>query len=180
MQGGIAASAAALDQTTRTDPDTGAVTRSVQTEGVEISLTQLLPDQVRAFYVARGFELADAEIFASACVFMTVFRNLSAPGEVHFRLTDWTLRGDDGEQPLPALDTWMERWEALNVLPSARLAFRWAQFPPEQVYAQGEWNQGMLATGRQPGHRFDLIARWTVAGQPYEGRLTDVACTDSP
>ena len=51
-------------------------------------------------------------------------------------------------------------------------------FPPEQSYAPGEWNQGMLATGLPPGSRFDLIARWTVAGQAYEGRLDDVRCSE--
>lgn len=57
---------------------------------------------------------------------------------------------------------------------AARLAFRWAQLPPEQHYAPGEWNQGMLATGLPPGHRFDVIARWTLAGETCEGRLNNV------
>jgi hypothetical protein len=61
---------------------------------------------------------------------------------------------------------------------AAQLAFRWAQFPSEQRYAPGEWNQGMLAVGLPSGSRFDLIARWTLADQTYEGRLVDVVCTD--
>ena len=36
----------------------------------------------------------------------------------------------------------------------------------------------MLATGLPPGSRFDLIARWTVAGQAYEGRVDDVRCSE--
>ncbi|MCU0834134.1 MAG: hypothetical protein MUC77_06805 [Chromatiaceae bacterium] len=79
---------------------------------------------------------------------------------------------------LPSLDAWLSEWEARGVSPSARLAFRWAQFPTEQSYARGEWNQGMLATGLPPASRFALIARWTVAGQTYEGRLADVRCAD--
>jgi hypothetical protein len=168
------------EDASRVDPETGAVTRSIQTHGVELSLTQLLPDQVRAFYIARGFDLVDAEVFASACVYMTVLRNVSAAGEISFRLADWSLAEDSHEQALPSLDTWLDRWEERGVPSAARLAFRWAQFPPEQSYARGEWNQGMLATGLAPGRRFDLIARWTVDGQPYQGRLTDVACTESP
>lgn len=169
---------ATLAEPTRVDPETGALTWETQAHGVTLSLTQLLPDQVHAFYLNRGFEPADAERFALACVYMTVLRNDSAPGELSFRLTDWEARQNGEARALPSLDAWLSEWEARGVSPSARLAFRWAQFPTEQSYARGEWNQGMLATGLPPASRFALIARWTVAGQTYEGRLADVRCAD--
>ncbi|HSO83200.1 hypothetical protein [Thiocapsa sp.] len=162
----------------RFDPETGAATYETQAHGVSVSLTQLLPDQVRAFYVARGFDLADADVFADACVYMTVLRNDTAPGEIDFRLSDWEAQHNDEVRPLPPLEDWLAQWTARGVPDSARLAFRWAQFPSEQSYAPGEWNQGMLATGLPSGSRFDLIARWTIADQTYEGRLDDVLCTE--
>jgi hypothetical protein len=165
-------------ESARVDPQTGAVTRDTQAHGVTVSLTQLLPDQVRAFYVARGFDLADADVFAEACVYMTVLRNDTAPGELGFRLSDWEVHHDGQIRSIPTLDEWLTRWQERGVPDSAQLAFRWAQFPSEQRYAPGEWNQGMLATGLPPGSRFDLIARWTIGDQTYEGRLDDVRCTD--
>jgi hypothetical protein len=33
-----------------------------------------------------------------------------------------------------------------------------------------------LTTGLPPGSRFNLIARWTVAGKTYEGKLENVVC----
>jgi hypothetical protein len=36
----------------------------------------------------------------------------------------------------------------------------------------------MLATGLPPASRFDLTARWTLAGETFEGRLTDVRCAE--
>lgn len=169
---------ATLAEPTRVDPKTGALTWETQAHGVTVSFTQLLPDQVRAFYLNRGFDAVDAERFALACVYMTVLRNDSAPGELSFRLADWEVRQTGQARALPPLDAWLSEWEARGVPPSARLAFRWAQFPTEQSYALGEWNQGMLATGLPPASRFDLIARWTLAGQIYEGRLADVRCAD--
>jgi hypothetical protein len=163
---------------TRRDPNTGAATWEAQTQGVTLSLTQLLPDQVRAFYVNRGFDLADAAVFAGACVFMTVLRNDAAPGELSFRLADWRVRQGTEARGLPPLDDWLAQWQGRGVSEAARIAFRWAQFPPEQTYAPGEWNQGMLATGLPPGSRFDIIARWTVAGRDFEGRLADVQCSE--
>jgi hypothetical protein len=172
------ASPPAAGEPKRRDPDTGAATWETQTHGVTLSLTQLLPDQVRAFYVNRGFSLADAAVFAGACVFMTVFRNDAAPGELHFRLADWEVhQGGEGRRLRP-VDDWLAQWQARGVTEAARIAFRWAQLPPEQRYAPGEWNQGMLAAGLAPGSRFDLIARWTVANQRYEGRLDDVHCSE--
>lgn len=175
----MAVMAASDAEPIRVDPQTGAATWETRARGVTVSLTQLLPDQVRAFYVARGFALADAEVFATACVFMTVLRNEDVPGELSFRLADWTLRQDGRDVPLPSLEDWMSQWAAREVPEAARLAFRWAQFPPDQTYAPGEWNQGMLATGLKPGSRFDLIVRWTVADQTHEERLDNVRCSDA-
>ena len=163
-------------QTQHRDPDTGAVNWETHAHGVTLSLTQILPDQARAFYLNRGFPPRAAERYATACVYMTVLRNDAAPGELSFRLADWTVQSEGQARPPKSVDEWAAQWRALGLAEAARIAFRWAQFPPEQEYAVGEWNQGMLTTGLPPGGRFDLIARWTVAGKPYEGKLENVVC----
>lgn len=162
----------------RIDPATGAATWELRSAGVTLSLTQLLPDQVRAFYVNRGFDLADAEVFATACVYMAVMRNQAADGVISFRQADWEVHTGDGPRPIPTVESWLDQWEARGVPQAARLAFRWAQLPPEQHYAPGEWNQGMLATGLPPASRFDLIARWSLVGETHEERLKDVRCAN--
>lgn len=174
----LLAATAALAGPDRVDPVTGAATWEMHRDGVTLSLTQLLPDQVRAFYVNRGFELSDAEVFANACVYMAVMRNQSADGVISFRQADWEVHTGEGSRPVPPVESWLRQWEERGVPQPARLAFRWAQLPPEQHYAPGEWNQGMLATGLPPGSRFDLTARWTLAGETFEGRLTDVRCAE--
>lgn len=158
------------------DPDTGAGTWETRAHGVHLQLTQILPDQARAFYLNRGFPADAAERFATACVFMTVLRNDAAPGEVAFRLDDWRVAAAGGERPPRQVEEWMAQWQSLGLSEPARIAFRWAQFPPEQEYAPGEWNQGMLSTGLAPDARFDLVARWSVAGKTYEGKLENVRC----
>ncbi|MDD5388584.1 MAG: hypothetical protein PHD37_04520 [Gallionellaceae bacterium] len=170
---GLQATAA---QTEKRDPDTGAVTWETRAHGVTLSLTQILPNQARAFYLNRGFPAEAVEPYATACVYMTVLRNDAAPGELSFRLTNWSVQNAGQERPPNAVEDWMMRWRALGLAEAAQIAFRWAQFPPEQEYAVGEWNQGMLATGLAPGSRFDLTARWTVAGKTFEGKLENVVC----
>lgn len=163
-------------QEQRKDPDTGAETWEVRGHGVTLRLTQILPDQARAFYINRGFRAEDAEPYATSCVYMAVLRNDAVPGGVHFRLADWRVRVHGDERPLQPVDAWMALWRQRGLSEPARIAFRWAQFPAEQSYEPGEWNQGMLAVGLPPGSRFDLMARWQAADKPHEGVLTDVLC----
>ncbi len=172
-----AAAGAAAGQAERVDPATGARTWEIQVAGVSLSLTQILPDQARAFYLNRGLPAAAAEDYATACVYMTVLRNDSAPGVVRFAIADWEVVSGEDRRPPLGLAAWLVRLAPHALDEAALIAFRWAQFPPEQAYQPGgDWNQGMLTTGLPPGARFDLVARWTVNGRDYEGVIDDVRC----
>lgn len=172
----LAAPAIGADLHHAVEPDTGARTWETRGHGVVLSLTQILPDQGRAFYLNRGFPAEAAEVYATSCVFMAVLRNDAAPGTVAFRLADWSLASAGVARPPRPVDDWLAEWRRRGLSEPAVIAFRWAQFPPEQEYETGDWNQGMLSAGLPPGAAFDLIARWQVAGQAYEGKLTDVRC----
>lgn len=172
----LAAVSASAETRHAVDPDTGAETWETRAQGVTLSLTQILPDQGRAFYLNRGFPAEAAEVYATACVFMTVLRNDNAPGTVSFRLADWSIEHAGVKLPLKPVHGWLAEWRRRGLSEAAVIAFRWAQFPPEQEYEPGDWNQGMASTGLAPGAAFDLTARWQVAGQTYEGKLNDVRC----
>lgn len=172
----LTAEAVADDTHRLVDADTGAVTWSMARHGVALSLTQLLPDQLRAFYLNRGFPAEVAEVYARSCVFMTVLRNDGAPGTVAFRLAEWTVNSGATVRPPRPVDDWLAEWRRHGLAEPAVIAFRWAQFPPEQEYEPGDWNQGMLSVGLPSGAGFDLTARWQVAGKTYEGKLIDVRC----
>jgi hypothetical protein len=164
-------------QSHRVDADTGAETWETQNAGVTLAITQILPDQVRAFYINRGFPAEAIESYARSCVYMTVLRNDAAPGVVQFRLAEWTVDSVAERRPPVAVDTWMQRLRPLGLGQPAMIAFRWAQFPPEQAYEPGgDWNQGMLAMGLPAGAEFDLVARWEVDGENYEGIIENARC----
>lgn len=170
---GYACSAQSMD----VDAATGIVTWKTSAYGVSFSLTQILPDQARAFYVNRGFTLQQSEVYASSCVFMTVMRNDNAAGTIHFRQSNWSANTNNKTHKLKSVDSWLEQLKKNNVGPTALIAFRWAQFPPEQEYAVGgDWNQGMLSLGLPAGSRFDLTVRWDSKGKDYETTLRGVQC----
>ncbi len=154
-----------------------AKTWKVESQGVHFSLTQLFPDQLRAFYINRGFTLEQAEPFATSCVFMTVLRNDSKESAIHFMRTNWLFKQDDKIFSPKKLSTWLEAFENDKVKKPAQIAFRWAQFPIEQTYeAGGDWNQGMLSVGLPAESKFNIIVRWDMAGKTYESELKGVRC----
>lgn len=158
------------------DPETQLPTWETDHQGVTLMVTQIPPDAARAFYINRGFTPEQAEPYATACVFMTVLRNDAASGPVHFTLSDWIVtQGETRQAPLP-LTHWMTQWKAMGLPKSAQIAFRWAQFPPEQEYAAGEWNQGMLTTGLAADTAFNLTAHWNVGPESHEATLENVRC----
>lgn len=159
------------------DPATGIETWAASVAGVSVSLTQILPDQLRAFYVNRGFSSAAIEPYARSCVYMTVLRNDAAEGVVQFRLADWRVVAGTGVRPVVATGEWVERLQAARPTAAAMIAFRWAQFPSAHAYQPGgDWNQGMLSIGLRPGEVFDLVVRLEVEGRSYTGELEDVRC----
>lgn len=159
------------------DPATGITTWEINTQGVNFSLTQILPEQARAFYVNRGFTLQQSESFASSCVYMTVMRNENAAGTVHFIKGNWSVVTNKKSHPLVSVESWVKKLKKQKVNKQALLAFRWAQFPPEQEFEPGgDWNQGMLSIGLPAGRLFDLVVRWDINGKPYETKLLGVHC----
>jgi hypothetical protein len=168
---------AEIVQSNRTNPETGAKTWEVATDGVHFSLTQILPEQLEAFYVNRGFTLKQIEPYISSCVYMTVLRNDNAPGAIHYISNEWTVLAGGNVHQLVSVDDWVRRWEKSGIKKPAIVAFRWAQFPPEQVYQPGgDWNQGMLSVGLAPGSQFDIKAHWDINGKAYESILKGVQC----
>lgn len=159
------------------DPQTGIETWEIEGQHVRLSLTQVTPDQVRAFYLARGFSREDVERIASVCVFETVFRNVSSPDAISFDLSDWRIVAGKRIEPLKLEKQWQEEWEAHKVPPASRIAFRYALYPTSQSFEPGDWNQGMTTFDLPLGSTFDLVFKWkSSGGKQYEATLRGVQC----
>lgn len=164
-------------QNTHSDPVSGAKTWETHVGGVHFSLTQLLPEQVQAFYVNRGFTLKQIEPYSSSCVYMTVLRNDNAPGIIHFISNHWSVSVDGQSHSLISVNKWVQQLTTKSTKKSSLVAFRWAQFPPEQEYEPGgDWNQGMFSIGLAPSTQFDVVAHWDVEGKKYSAKLQGVQC----
>ena len=149
----------------------------VRTQGVSLRLAQILPDQVRGFYLARGFDPGSVERLATgACVFQTILRNESVKGAIEFNLADWRIITAKGEQPLTLEREWQQEWQRRGVPAAARTAFRYAFYPTEHRYEPGDWNMGMTTCALPLGSRFDLRFVWRENGARREAVLRGVRC----
>ncbi|MBU4499863.1 MAG: hypothetical protein KKG40_06600 [Gammaproteobacteria bacterium] len=158
------------------DAETGLTTWQTESQGIQVRLTQISPDQTRSFYQARGFSPAAAERYASECVFMTVVRNIGDTPIQH-RLADW--RYESAGAPPRAIRSkteWERIWKQLGAAESARIAFTWAQFPDTQTFAPDDWNQGMTSYSVPRGDQFDLRFVWRTGGTIHSGILEQVKC----
>ena len=176
-----AAAHAATD--TSVDAETGLANWQTETDGIQVRLTQISPNQTRAFYQARGFSVDNAERYAGECVFMTVVRNIGDT-PIRHRLADWRYVSAGQPRAIRSKADWERLWKQQGVTESARIAFTWAQFPTVQTFAPGDWNQGMTTYSVPRGGQFDLHFAWhtlkgiNADGKLHRGTLEQVRCAD--
>ncbi len=161
-----------------TDPVTGLATAKLHSGGIEVSLTQLLPDQVRAFYQGRGFSAAESERIAGTCVFQTVVRNDTETADaLEIALADWRVRRAGHAATSPrTIEAWLSDWGEPSLGQAQAIALRWALFPAVQSFAPGDWNMGMLTVEVPHGERFDLELHWRLGERPDVASLSDLRC----
>ncbi len=173
LSGARAASLTRLD-----NPETGLSRWRLDLPVLHLELAQRLPDQVRGFFLARGFPSALADAFARACVFQVIARNVGERAPLVIDLAAWRVRREGEARPLPDKQTWLNSWRAAGLAPAAALAFRWATFPERQRFAPGDYNWGMLGFGPAPGESFDLQLVWREGDEPKSRWIRNLQCAE--
>jgi hypothetical protein len=107
---------------------------------------------------------------------MTVLRNDSRL-PIRYTLADWRyFPGGETARVMLTKQEWLTRWQPRKLAKRVKLAFEWSQFPVEQTFSPGDWNQGMTTFALPSGSRFDVLYRWWQNGKLYEGVLKNVRC----
>lgn len=164
-------------QTITTNPESGSKTWEVSANGANFLMRQIPLDQLKAFYISRGFSLDQIEPYTSSCVFMTVLRNDNATAGLHFKRDNLKVSQAGKSHPLVSVEEWLERLSKVTDKKSALIAFRWAQFPIDQIFESGgDWNQGMISVGLLPESKFDSEIKWEIEGKISTIKLEGVEC----
>lgn len=166
--------------TKTTNFDSGLISWKFVKGGFELELIQRLPDQTRAFFLARGFSATVADDIARSCVFQAIGRNtfeISKGKSVSVNLHRWQIKSAGQFRPLKLKEQWDAQWPQAVVSPAARIAFRWATFPTEQTFEPvGDYNWGMISFALPPGSLFNLQVRWSVNGSEQQSWIQHLQC----
>lgn len=153
----------------------------IQDSHIMIELNPLYKDQVRAFYLGRGFSEQVTEHISQSCVFQTVIKNVSSPKDnvlVEVNLADWWIVGEAGSW-VALIDkaSRLHELEAAGASNASLLAFRWATFPEQQEFKlSGDYGWGMILFGEQTDNRFDLLVKWRANGLANEQLIKNLTC----
>jgi len=171
----LAPLAAMAEVTVEVGPKTGLKTYQWRHKGVSLRLIQRLPDQTRAYLLARGFPRAQADQVATACFFGSMFRN-DGQQPLDFDLTQWRVRHQGREHPLVTRERWAEILGDQPVPKAGRIALNWSLLPTRQHFEPGDYNWGMTSYGLPPGSRFDLLITITLDGEPLTVEIPNMEC----
>lgn len=143
---------------------------------ISFEFIQRIPDQTRAFYIARNFSAEAASEYATACIFQTILTNNSKDKVVKINLSNWRVIKNNKKIPLQLDSDWQQKWIKMNLSKSSRIAFRWSQFPTIQEHKPGDWFQGMLAANLLPDTKFNLYIQWKVNDKVHEATIQNLQC----
>lgn len=145
-----------------------------------LELIQRLPTQTRAFFQGRGFSQKLANDIANSCVLQAIGKNVSGEKlnfSISYDMRDWQVLLPSGSQGIKLKEQWDKSWPNDEVNASARIAFRWATFPTEQIFEpEGDYNWGMISFGLVPGAIFDLEVKWQQSGTALIQRIKRIEC----
>jgi len=101
----------------------------VENDDLLVRLIPRSPDQMAAFYEARGFPQAAIDRIRQTC-FVTVHIENRSTNVIWLELDQWRFTGDG--KPLPRLDAayWQAQWDDIGLRQASRSTFGWTQLPP--------------------------------------------------
>lgn len=151
----------------------------IEDTGMSLRLVQRLPDQVRGFYLARGFSSEYAERIAMSCGFQTVFKNnshKSMPSPLSYNLHDWVVEFGGKQQGLKTREDWEKEWKKTKAGESSRLAFEWSLVPTKLEYKPNDYSWGLSYFNLKPGTVFDLKIVWQQYEKTHAYTIRKIQC----
>ncbi len=157
------------------------VVHRLERDGLSLEMAPLSFEQVTGFFVGRGLSKEDAELAARrGCFFRLAIGNtFTAPADpsVRIALGAWRVVGiDTATGKLGLREDWDRFWRGRGLAEVPSVAFHWALFPSEQVFAPTDHNWGFLSFMLAPGTAFALDIAWQTGNQPHRARVNNMGC----
>ena len=118
---------------------------ALKAAGIEFHISARTPEQIRAFYSARGLPGDAVHAIAQVCLLTVGMRN-NRSDVVWLDLAEWRFVDDEG-RPVQRIQRieWDAVWEQMAVPNASRATFGWTQLPEIRDLQPGEPVGGNLA-----------------------------------
>lgn len=147
-----------------------------------VTLSPRTPQQMSAFYEARGFGPEMIEVLAGQC-FITVLIHNKSDDILWLDLSHWTFSNVDGAVARRDREHWRGRWAALRIPPAHQSTFRWTLLPERLDFRPGEQEGGNIILPRL-GKPVNITARFDAgadrSGAPVQAEFKQVECAEDP
>lgn len=151
---------------------------TLENDWLQVRVMPRTPEQVAAFYEARGFPQAAIDALRGVC-FLTVGVRNKSDTVIWLELKNWRVAS--GASTVKRLDRayWHERWEQLDVPRASRSTFGWTLLPEERDLQPHEPVGGNL-TLASTEQRFTVEALFVTGadkrGDPIVLRFNNMRC----
>ena len=166
----VSSASMAAHITAQKNEDSGLYSWVAESEGFSIELIQLLPDFVRAIYMAHDFPDAEVDDIAGYCVFGTIIKNTSGK-QLDYDVSEWYYTDRHGkEHPVKTKSEWLEQWRKAGV------TFSWTLLPDKGTFYEGDWQQGFTTVKLPRESEFTLTYKWSINGTEYSDIFEGLRC----
>ena len=156
--------------TAQQNEESGLYSWVAESEGFSIELIQLLPDFIRAIYMAHDFPESEVEEIASYCVFGSIIKNTSTR-QLDYDVADWYYTDRFGKKHAVKTKTeWLEQWRKAGV------TFSWTLLPDKGTFYEGDWQQGFTTIKLPRESEFTLTYKWSLDGTEYTDQFEGLRC----
>jgi hypothetical protein len=150
----------------------------VENDDLLMVLIPHTPDQMTAFYEARGFPKAALELISDTC-FVTVHIENKSRRVIWLETANWRLSSNNREIRRRSKEDWDALWDEINLPLANRATFGWTQLPGQRDLQPDEPVGGNIVL-RGDIKTFNLEARFLTGrhkrGGMLEVRFQDIDC----
>ena len=147
----------------------------VENDDLLMVLMPHTPEQITAFYEARGFPKAALDRLRKVC-FVTVHIENKSQRVIWLETENWDLAVDGKRIQRVNRQQWTSWWDDINLPSANRSTFGWTQLPAVRDLQPDEPVGGNIILGGEVKH-FDLQARF-LTGQDKRGGMLDIQFRD--
>lgn len=145
-----------------------------------VRLTARTPQQMAAFYEARGFGKEMLEIIKQQC-FITIFIKNKSSNVVWHELAQWKFHNRDGEIQRLDRHYWKQRWQTMQIPLAHQSIFRWTMLPESLDFQPAEREGGNIILPRT-AKPFSVTATFSTMPDKYgpaiHMNLNNFECAD--